>query len=147
MFRLHTLAGSFSCSLLMQHILFLISHKSNITDTILQLSSVWKYGYLQGLNYVGSMCFSDYAFVPVASNVLLFKCMACAFPFNFQKPKIELHSDNTHKRLSHFCLFLGFIFSSFNNLNFISPSQKSLDQVTFPINCSFSFFPLNVFAG
>ncbi|TYG57806.1 hypothetical protein ES288_D08G172100v1 [Gossypium darwinii] len=30
---------------------------------------------------------ADYAFVPVASNVLLFKCMACAFPFNFQKPK------------------------------------------------------------
>ncbi|MFQ6644711.1 hypothetical protein Gotur_020665, partial [Gossypium turneri] len=31
-----------------------------------------------GLNYVGSMCFSDYEFVPVASNVLQFKCMACA---------------------------------------------------------------------
>ncbi|KAK8283898.1 hypothetical protein V6Z11_D08G119300 [Gossypium hirsutum] len=30
-----------------------------------------------GLNYVGSMCFSDYAFVLVASNVLQFKCMAC----------------------------------------------------------------------
>ncbi|MBA0870029.1 hypothetical protein Goshw_006734, partial [Gossypium schwendimanii] len=36
------------------------------------------YGYLLGLNYVGSMCFSDFAFVPVASNVLQFKCMACA---------------------------------------------------------------------
>ncbi|PPR94983.1 hypothetical protein GOBAR_AA25681 [Gossypium barbadense] len=34
--------------------------------------------FIDGLDYVGSMCFSDYAFVPDASNVLQLKCMACA---------------------------------------------------------------------